>query len=140
MITNADITVFNKRYVKEERTEKFVATKIKGVSLFSRTGSAFGSQNLSQSDSHTIRIPVDADTAGKRYVEQQTYAELGDDEFAGFWTLQIGAIIVPCLVDVDTITETELKQRYPDVITVRNYTDNRSRGSDWMKHWRVGGE
>ena len=140
MTTNADITVFNKRYVKEERTEKFVATRIKGVSLFSRTGAGFGSQNLSQSDAHTIRIPADADTDGKQYIDQKAYVELGDEESAGFWTLQIGAIIVPCLEDVDTATETELKQQYPDVITVRNYTDNRSRGSDRMKHWRVGGE
>ena len=30
MTTNADITIFNKRYVREERTEKFVATQIRG--------------------------------------------------------------------------------------------------------------
>lgn len=140
MITNADITVFNKRYVKEERTEKFVSTRIKGVSLFSRTGANFGSKNLSQSDTHIIRIPAGANTDGKQYVEQKAYAELGDEESVSFWTLQIGAIIIPCLVDVDTATETELKQQYPDAITIRNYTDNRSRGSDRMKHWRVGGE
>lgn len=140
MITNADITIFNKRYVKEERTEKFVATRIRGVSLFSRTGASFGNQNFSQSDTHTIRIPADADMDGKQYIEQKAFTELRDEDVAGFWTLQIGAIIVPCLADADTASETELKQQYSDVITVKNYTDNRSRGSCWMKHWRVGGE
>lgn len=140
MIVNADITVFNKRYVKEERTEKFVATRIKGVSLFSRTGSSFGNQNLSQHDTHTIRIPADADTDSKKYIDQKAYSEMSDEKAVGFWTLQLGSIIIPCMADEETATETELKQKYPDVIIVKNYADNRSRGSDMMKHWRVGGE
>ena len=51
MTTNADITIFNKRYVREERTEKFVATQIRGVSFYSRKGTSSGNQDR-------LRIPT----------------------------------------------------------------------------------
>lgn len=83
---------------------------------------------------------ADADTSGKKYADQKAYSELDDKVFSGYWTLQPGAIIVQGLVDLETATETELRQSYPEVIFVRNFTDNRSRGSSSMRHWRVGGE
>ena len=132
MIVNSDITVFNKRYDRAERTERFYGTQIRGTSS--------GSKELSKSDAYTIRIPADADTSGKKYADQKAYSELDDTVFSGYWTLQPGAIIVQGLVDLETATETELRQSYPEVIFVRNFTDNRSRGSSSMKHWRVGGE
>ena len=33
MIVNSDITVFNKRYDRAERTERFYGTQIRGVSF-----------------------------------------------------------------------------------------------------------
>ena len=35
MIVNSDITVFNKRYDRTERTERFYGTQIRGVSFYS---------------------------------------------------------------------------------------------------------
>lgn len=140
MMVNSDITVFNKRYDRTERTERFHGTKIRGVSFYSRKGTSSGNKELSKSDSYTIRIPADADTSGKEYVDQKAYSELGDDIFSGYWTLQPGAIIIQGLVDLETATETELRKLYPEVVFVRNFTDNRSRGSANMNHWRVGGE
>ena len=114
----------------------------KGSMVHKSEGLAFisGSKELSKSDAYTIRIPADADTSGKKYADQKAYSELDDTVFSGYWTLQPGAIIVQGLVDLETATETELRQSYPEVIFVRNFTDNRSRGSSSMKHWRVGGE
>ena len=140
MITNSDITIFNKRYDKTERTERFYGTKIRGVSLYSKKGTSSRDKQMSQDDDYTIRIPVDADTGEKQYIEQQAYASLKEEEFGLFWTLQPGAIIVAGLVDQETATETELKQNYPDAIVVTNFTDNRGRGSESVWHWRVGGE
>ena len=57
MTTNADITIFNKRYVREERTEKFVATQIRGVSFYSRKGTSSGNQDRNVKDTYTIRVP-----------------------------------------------------------------------------------
>lgn len=140
MITNADITIFNKRYVREERTEKFVATQIKGVSFYSRKGTSSGNQDRNAKDTYTIRIPDTADTSGKAYAEQMEYSGMDDEKFPGYWTVQRGDIIVRGLSELEEATETELKQSYSDVITVTNFTDNRSRCSDCMMHWRIGGE
>lgn len=140
MITNADITIFNKRYVREERTEKFVATQIKGVSFHFRKGTSSGNQDRNARDTYTIRIPDTADTSGKAYAEQMEYSGMDDDTFPGYWTIQRGDIIIRGLSGCDTVTETELKQNYPDVITVDNFSDNRSRCSECMRHWRIGGE
>ena len=140
MTTNADITIFNKRYDRTERTERFYGTKIKGVSLYFKKGVSSGDGGMSQDDKYIIRIPIDADTGGKQYVGQQEYKELSEKEFNLFWTLQPGAIIVTGLVEQNTATETELMQNFQEVIVVTNFTDNRGRGSESMWHWRVGGK
>ena len=140
MTTNGDITIFNKRYDKTQRTERFFGTKISGVSLYFKKGVSSGDKQMSQSDRYTIRIPADADADGKQYVEQIAYASLPEEDFNKFWTIQPGALIVAGLVDQETATETELKQLFSDVINVTNFTDNRSRGSESMWHWRIGGE
>lgn len=140
MIVNADITIFNKRYIQEERTEKFVPTRIYGVSLYSKKGTSSGDNELKKSDTYTIRIPTDADTEEKEYADQLSYKAMDDATYPGYWTLQPGAIIVRGISDLETATETELREKYPDVILVTNFTDNRDRCSDVMKHWRIGGE
>ena len=140
MITNADITVFNKRYDAEERTELFFPSRIKGVSFFKKHGASVQSQGLSSADVITIRIPIDADMDGKTYIEAMTYEALSDDEYAGYWTLQPGDLIVKGLVEDDEpISEVDLDQAYSDVVRVVNFTDNTDRASDTSKHWRVGG-
>lgn len=140
MIANADITIFNKRYVREDRTEKFVGTRIKGVHFYSRKGTASNEKERKTHDTYTIRIPETADTSKKKYVEDMEYSKLDDKKYPGYWTIQRGAIIVRGLVNLETATETELKQQFPDVIIVTNFTDNRNQCSDYMKHWRIGGE
>lgn len=140
MTKNSDITLFNKWYDKSERTERFFSTKITGVSLCSRKGTASGDKGLTEGDSYTIRIPADADSSGKTYVDPMMYVSLNEEEVAGYWTLQPGAIIVRGLSDLKEATETELQKAYPDVIFVKNYTDNRDRCSEFMRHWRVGGQ
>lgn len=140
MTTNADITIFNKRYVSKERTEKFVATQIKGVSFYSRKGTSSEKQEKDVNDIYTIRIPYNADTSKKTYAEQIEYSDMDEETYPAYWTIQRGDIIVRGLSDLKTATETELKQRYSDVVIVTNFTDNRSRCSDFMKHWRIGGD
>ena len=140
MTTNSDITVFNKRYCKAERTEKFYSTKIKGVSFYSRKGTSFSGKNLSEDDGYVVRIPADADMSGKTYVDEMTYANLDDSSFSKYWTLQPGAIIVRGLVDMKTASEIDLRKSFSEIVTVKNYTDNRDRCSEALKHWRVGGE
>lgn len=139
MITNADITIFNKRYIKAERTEKFVPSVVRGVYLYFQKAVSGGSDRK-RSDSYIIRIPEDADTGGKEYVSQKEYAALDDEVCSGYWTLQPGAIIVRGVAGPKAATETELMKEFQDVITVTNFSDNRSCGSKSVRHWRIGGE
>lgn len=140
MIVNADITIFNRRYVKEDRTEKYVATRIKGVSFYGRRSSSSSGTEMTTDDSYTVRIPWDADTEGKEYIEEIDYKAMTDEACSGYWTLQKGAFIVRGISDTDTMTEKELYEKFPDVVIITDYTDNRDRCSDMMKHWRVGGK
>lgn len=139
MITNADITIFNKRYIPDQRTEMFVATQIKDVSFYSRKGTS-GSREKDSTDTYTIRIPENSDASGKKYAEAMEYVEMDEETYPGFWTIQPGSIIVRGLSELKTATETELKQKYPEVVEVTNFTDNRDRCSPIVSHWRIGGE
>lgn len=140
MTVNADITIFNKRYNADRRTELFYPTQIRGVSFYKRKNVAWKKKETSSDDEYTIRIPIDADMGGKEYMEAKAYEALSDEEFSGYWTLQPGAIIIKGLSDMETATETELDKTYADAIRIMNFTDNTDRCSDVMKHWRIGGE
>ena len=65
---------------------------------------------------------------------------MDDETCPGYWTIQRGDIIIRGLSDLETATETELKRKYSDVVVVTDFTDNRSRCSACMRHWRIGGE
>ncbi len=141
MITNADITIYNKRYMSESRSEKFAPTPIRDVSFYSRKGTVSGSQEMKGGDTYTVRIPADADTFGKQYVDYLMYENMGDDVYNSYWTIQPGSIIVKGLHDgKELLSEVELRKRHMEVMFVTNFTDNRDRCSDAMKHWRIGGE
>lgn len=80
--------------------------------------------------------------SGRIYVSEDVYKALTADEAKGFWTIQNGAYIVQGLcMDGESagITVTELQKNHMDYIVVTEYADNTIRGTDAMKHWRIGG-
>lgn len=138
MITNADITIFNKRYDSEDRTEYFVPTVIKRVSLFHRKTSSSSTGNQEKGMDAVIRIPLDART-DKKYTEAAAYRAMTD--VSSVWTVQIGDFIVPKVVSMtEPVTDAEIARDYTDIITVREFTDNTTRGSRYVRHWRIGGQ
>lgn len=140
MISNADITIFNKRLDTEQRTDMYYPTRIKGVSYYKRRGVSAGNQSMSTNNTHTIRIPIDADTEKKKYTDETTYKSLSADEFVKYWTIQPGAIIVKALVESDDpVREIELEEKYGEIIRVVDFTENTDRCSEQSKHWRIGG-
>ena len=100
MTTNADITIFNKRYVREERTEKFVATQIRGVSFYSRKGTSSGNQDRNVKDTYTIRVPDTADTSGKAYAEQMNIPAWMMKHFpaTGLYSVEISSSVASAIV------------------------------------------
>lgn len=137
MITNADITIFNKRHDQEDRTEYFVPTVIKGVNLFYRKTSSSSTGNQEKGMNAVIRIPLKAKIQ-KKYAEAAAYRAM--ENVDGAWTVQIGDFVVPKIVStVEPVTDAEIARDYHDIITVAQFTDNTSKGSRYVRHWRIGG-
>lgn len=137
MITNGDITIFNKAYDRETRSELFVPTIIRGVHVFNRVKGK-GELQQEKSFSCQIRIPIDANTGGKEYVSQHGWIAAGDK--SGLWTIQLGDVVVLRAVEEDALrNETELLRKYLEAVVVSTVTDNTTIGSKAVRHWRIGG-
>lgn len=158
-----DITIFNLRYDSSTRREVFIATNISGVSLYHAVGVSSsgiqGGDNREESITYKIRIPISAKIEQSReYIDEADYAKLSDDDALNYWTLQKGCYILmgqlyisgKWLWDefnfqtgVSTKEELEeiqaLREYNGEFITVLEYADNTRRGSDSVKHWRIGG-
>lgn len=143
MNANADITLFNKVFDKENRQDVFIPTVIKGVSLYMSKGSTGDSKYRESTASYKIRIPIDADMGESSFVDLVEYRKMQKDEAKKHWTLQPDSVIIPEALDVtvlgDSISLTELTKEYGTFITVTDYSDNTTRGIQSMKHWRIGG-
>lgn len=142
MMFNQEITLFNKRVSKATRREAYIPTLIQGVS-FIEAKSVGGTDDRADNDSCTIRIPKNAVIqSGRTYIEEHLYKQLSDSDAMKYWTIQRNAYIVRGNYSSELLIEPskieELK-RDGKVITIRTYVDNTERGSDYIKHWRIGG-
>lgn len=142
MMFNQEITLFNKRVSKATRREAYIPTLIQGVS-FIETKSVGGTDDRADNDACTIRIPKNAVIQSNRtYLEEHLYKQLSDSDAMKYWTIQRNTYIVrgnhssELLIEPSKIEELK---RDGKVITVRTYVDNTERGSDYIKHWRIGG-
>lgn len=106
-----------------------------------------------------IRIPVNARVQDSRtYISEDKYKLLDDEEAKKHWTLQKGCYIITGTIfyngewkfdDFDFSSEVITSSRIRDfldlfkydrdIVHVTEYADNTRRGSDAVKHWRVGG-
>ncbi len=143
MITNADITLFNRFYDRENRQDIFLPTVIKGVSLYMKSGSSGDNKFRESTATYKIRIPIDADMGESTYADLVSYLEMDLENAKKHWTLQADSIVVPAVVeelDVQGKSKlTELAKRYGGFITVTDFSDNTTRGVHRMNHWRIGG-
>lgn len=136
MITNADITIFNKR-----RTDKatgrpvYFGTQIKGVSFYTDQKIRITEEaGIISKDMYKIRIPETADTEGKQYIDAEKYKTLTDEEAAGYWTIDNDDLFGKGLLS-DFGKESEfLKRQYTGKVI--SFSDNRRGG---LSHWRIGG-
>ena len=158
MTDNADITIFN-QIIGADRREVFVPTMITGAFWYDV-------RSMSQSDRHRegssrviIRIPYDAEIQDNRiYLPEEQFKKLRGEELKKYWTIQKNAYVLkrhivqedkwlfdPFSFRCGKITEfipdeiNRLRAEEEDFFTVVEYADNTLRGSDRMKHWRIGG-
>ena len=124
MITNADITIYNRRYDPETRLDTWKGTVIKNVSFYSDMRVNLDNKGLSTADIYKIRIPG---KSLKGYVPADEYAA---DE--GTWTVQKDDYIVLGASDQEIARPIDLKNS----LRINSWSDNR-RGS--LPHIRIGG-
>ncbi len=143
MTTNADITMLNKFYDSSGRQDIFLPTVIRGVSLKMNSGTTGESRYPKSTATYNLRIPIDANMGESSFVDLIQYKQMGKEEAAKHWTLQPEMIVVLAILeeaDLENINLTEIEKKYGKYITVKDWSDNTTRGIDRMKHWRIGGE
>lgn len=120
MITNADVTIYNKRVDKKTRQTVYVRTILRDVHWYTDQKVSVGEKGLNSADVIKIRVPTEE--RQEIFVEPAEYARLEDP--TGYWT-------------EDEITrDTELKSRGYLAGVILSHSDNR-RGSN--PHIRIGG-
>ena len=136
MITNAAITIYNRR--RSGRNSVLIPTVISEASWFYGRRAARG-QFIDNEDSYQVRIPYGADTSGKTYVNPAQYAVMTDEEAEGYWTIQIDDIVLKGEYTSEVNDDRALRDLTDDLFVVNTFADNTIRGSDAVKHWRIGG-
>ncbi|MDD3337809.1 MAG: hypothetical protein PHS82_03020 [Lachnospiraceae bacterium] len=120
---NETITVFNKKVDEDKGYDIYCATVISGVSWHCDIASNVDATGgLKAANKFIIRIPVDADCAGKEYVDSFTYS--GSDP-NNLFTLANGDIIVQGVVSEPIKTPNDLKKAGKEVVTILGVTDSR---------------
>lgn len=133
MITNADITIYNRKYDQATRLDAWHRTVIHNVHVYIDHKTSVGDSGLNSADVYKIRIPQGVDCSDA-YLPEDEYAETNNP--SGYWTLQNDDWIVigECQVDIGRPSDLkDLRSKYCKIIS---YSDNRFGG---LPHWRVGG-
>lgn len=134
MITNADITIYNRKYDKATRLDTWQRTVIQGVHIYVDHKTFVGDNGLNSAEVYKIRIPADAENADQ-YLHPEEYVALAD--ITGHWTIQNGDQIVIGVCDLEIEKPSDLGSVYKKHCKVTSWSDNRFGG---LQHWRIGGE
>lgn len=140
------ITVFNRR-LGSNRRDMYFPCFIASVSYFEAKSSSHDTDgNRSESLNYKLRIPYNAIIQDDRsYIGEAAYRRLSAEEAMQYWTIQKGDIV---LIQETAVTEAIdemalqalIQSSGCEAITITEYADNTIRGTDAVKHWRIGGE
>lgn len=136
MITNADLTIFNKRRIdKKTGRPVYFRTQIKGVNFYTDQKVRVTEEaGVISKDVYKIRIPETADTEEKTYMDADKYKLLTDEEAAYYWTIDNDDLFGKGLLPDFEKEADFLKRQYTG--KVLSFSDNRRGG---LPHWRIGG-
>ena len=138
-----DITLFNARYNANTRTEVFIPTRIKGASYYESEGVSANDGIWTNQSIYKLRVPLIGSEIRKEYLPERKYRKVENAD--GYWTIRKGDFILLTLLDgeKEKYTAKEIAKISEELglklITVTEYADNTVRGSDIVKHWRIGG-
>ncbi len=134
MLTNADITIYNRKFDKKTGFDLWNRTVIRGVHVYVDHKVSVGDTGLNSANVFKIRIP---DNVGNSdlYLPPEEYAALENP--SGHWTIQNDDYIVIGVCDLEIERPAELQSIRPLHCKVISWSDNRFGG---LPHWRIGGE
>ena len=132
MITNADVTIYNKRVDKKTRQTVYVRTILRDVHWYTDQKVSVGEKGLNSADVIKIRVPTD--NRQEIFVEPAEYARLEDP--TGYWTAANGDLIAKGVIEDEITRDTELKSRGYLAGVILSHSDNRCGSSP---HIRIGG-
>lgn len=142
MTTNADITIFNAKYDKATRAEVFIPTVIRNVSYWENEATNPNDGVWTDASVYKIRVPFIGSEIDKDYIPEEEFYK-GSTEG---WSIRKGDLIILNEYDgeEESLSSTAIKA-YAEakklrLITVTEYANNTIRGSDSVKHWRIGGK
>lgn len=132
MLTNADITIYNKKYDPNTRNDTWHRTVLGGVHFYCEHKVQLLAAGLANADLYKIRVPLHVRT-DRQYAPQAEYQAAGD--VSGLWTIQKGDYVVhgtgPEVASLGELQKTGL-----EICKVTAWSDNRRGG---LPHWRIEG-
>ena len=132
MITNADITIYNREYVPDKRTDIWHRTVIRNAWFHTENKVQQTDSGLKSNDVCKIRIPEGSPE--KEYLDPESYAAAESKD--GYWTIQEDDIVVKGECPYEIAKPADLKQLHKRYFKITSWSDNRFGGSP---HWRIGG-
>jgi len=141
MMTNADITVYNRRYDPDSGLDKWYGTGVFGVAWKGIMRGSSLQGRITEEDQIIVRIPTSATFSGKSFLRQEAWTEANPAEY---WTLQNGDIIFNGFhLGLPDVTEDmgSLLAKGMEAITVLAWADNRDRrNSSSTRHLKAVGK
>lgn len=132
MITNAGITIYNKKYDPAARKDTWHRTVLKGAHFYCGHKVQLLAAGLVNADLYKIRVPIDVQT-DKQYVPQSEFQAAED--VSHLWTIQKGDYVIRG-EGSEISGPQELQKLIIDTCKVTAWSDNRRGG---LPHWRIEG-
>ena len=139
MITNADITLYNKVYDRDAGASMYYRTVLKGVNWQDKTAIQPTDKGMVSADVAEIYIPFAVETEKQFRKPKNFVQETGK---TGFFTIEAGDLVIRGTVENELTRakdEERLKNAYDDVRTIAVVETN-DNGSPEMQHWKVTAE
>ena len=133
MLTNATITIYNRKPGNKNTFDTWHRTVIRDVHVYVDHKASVGDSGLNSAEVYKIRIPTDVENADQ-YLPPEEFAK--KDNPGNYWTIQIDDYIVleECTKEIEKPADLkDVRLRHCKVLS---WSDNRFGG---LPHWRIGG-
>lgn len=139
MITNADITLYNRVFDKDKDKYTYKRTYLRGVNWQDLKGVKITESGVVSDDCTRVFIPLAVDADGKQYKKPKTYKRTEDKSL--IYTLDNADIVVKGVIDFELTGDSganvsKLQALYDDVMVITKVIDNRY-GTPKIQHFEL---